>query len=163
MSEEKFLLFTARQNMTYHKGKKTTFVTRNFQLLRVGTIRPIPVVCIVPTYWVAIFNNKNIFLLNLNNSSKKYGIFIHKLIAKNKKFWKLKFSYPFSNLDSTSEILTFWPVINRCETNNLWKFIDEYCKLVYYNRSNLKQVAKVIWVMSNGCPKLLVRKVPTRE
>ena len=71
--------------------------------------------------------------------------------------------YPFSDLNSTSEILTFWPVINRCETNNLWKFIDEYCKLVYYNRSNLKQVAKVIWVMSNGCPKLLVRIVPTRE
>ena len=55
----------------------------------------------------------------------------------------------------TSEILTFWPVINHCETNNLWKFIDEYCKLVYYNRSNLKQVAKVIWVMSNGYQKLL--------
>ena len=107
------------------------------------------------------FENWN-FLTNFIISCEKDGIFIHKFIAKNKKFWKLKFSYPFSNLDSTSEILTFWPVINRCETNNLWKFIDEYCKLVYYNRSNLKQVAKVIWVMSNGCPKLLGTKLPNR-
>ena len=73
----------------------------------------------------------------------------------------MKFSYHFSCLDSTSEILTLWPIINPFETNNLWQFIDEYCKLVCHNRSNLTQVAKVKWVMSNGCPKLLVTKVPT--
>ena len=84
-------------------------------------------------------------------------------LPKIKSFENWSFLTLFSNLDSTYAHLTFWLVINRSETNNLWKFIDEYWKLVYYNRSNLKQVAKVIWVMSNGCPKLLVQIVPNRR
>ena len=45
----------------------------------------------------------------------------------------------------------------------MWYTSYGYHKMVNHNGSKLKQVAKVIWVMSNGCPKLLGTKPPNHE
>ena len=67
--------------------------------------------------------------------------------------WVFLTTFPW--LNSTSLGLIFGDMINHTEMKIMWLTTGEYHKMAQHNGSKLKQAAKVIQVMSNGCQMIL--------